>query len=272
MKSFAISLVLATLFLQAGTNYAQVATTTAITHYTAYGYHKVNPGMRDDFLKLAKAWKKIVAWKKQNGMQENWSIARVVSPAGASTEYDYVTRHFFTGETQLAGYLEKPFLPENWQTLLTVDEIGLVLRADEIRTLVKTEVWSTIDETLAADIEKSTVAVFNYFKQPEGKSQADHTKMEQDIWKPVHAARVKDGTMKGWVLLSLNFPFGSAQPYDMATVDVYADMKQMLAPWFDAYFKKVHPGKDVTELMNQTSAATDLVKGEVRVVIDRLSW
>ena len=80
------------------------------------------------------------------------------------------------------------------------------------------------------------------------------------------------GVVAGGLLLSLQMPFGSAQPYDMATVDVYTDMKQSLAPWFDAYFKKVHPGKDVAELMKQTGAATDLVKGEVRMVIDRLNW
>jgi hypothetical protein len=32
-----------------------------IKRKTLYGYHKVLPGKRDDFLKLAKAWKKIVA-------------------------------------------------------------------------------------------------------------------------------------------------------------------------------------------------------------------
>lgn len=49
-------------------------------------------------------------------------------------------------------------------------------------------------------------------------------------------------------------------------------MKQMLAPWFEEYFKKVHPGKNMDEMMKQTGDATDLVKGEVRMVIDRLSW
>ncbi len=269
MKSTILSFLLAILFCQAGTTSAQTAEP---TRYTVYGYHKINPGMRDDFLKLGKAWKKIIAYKKKNGMQEDWSLAQVVMPAGASAEYDYVTRHVFVGETQLAAHLEKPFLPDNWQTLLTLDEIKLVLRAAEIRTYVKGDIWSEIDKTIAPDIDKSTVAVFNYFKQPEGKTRADHTKMEQDIWKPVHDARVKDGTMKGWVLLGLNMPFGSSMPYDMITVDVFTDMKQMLAPWFDAYFKKVHPGKNMDELMKQTGDATDLVKGEVRLVIDRLSW
>jgi hypothetical protein len=45
-----------------------------------------------------------------------------------------------------------------------------------------------------------------------------------------------------------------------------------LAPWFDAYYKKIHPGKDINKLLDQTEAATTLVKGEVRMVIDRLDW
>jgi len=73
-------------------------------------------------------------------------------------------------------------------------------------------------------------------------------------------------------LLGINIPFGSAQPYDMLTVDMYTDMKQVVAPWFDTYFKKVHPGKNVDDLMKQTADATDLVKGEVRIVVDRLDW
>ncbi len=271
MRKTLFALLLAIFCLQSTSTSAQTPTKEP-NRYTAYGYHKINPGMRDDFLKLTKAWKKIVAYKKKMGLQESWSVSRVVSPAGASTEYDYVTRHSFMGEGQLANYLEKPWLPDNWQSLLTVDEIKLVLRSDEIRTFVKAEVWDNIDQTVAPDIDKSTVAVFNYFKVSEGKTRADHIKMETDIWKPVHEARVKDGALKGWILLGLDLPFGTNQTYDLATVDVYADMKAFLAPWTDAYFKKIHPGKDADVLMKQTREASSLVKGEVRQVIDRLEW
>jgi hypothetical protein len=242
------------------------------TRYTAYGYHKVLPGKGDEFLKLAKVWKKIVAHKKKMGLQEDWSFSRVISPTGASSEYGYVTRHSFLGEDQLANYLEKPFLPENWQSLLTVDEIELQLRSNEIRTYVKGEIWYGIDQTLAEDISKSKVAVFNYFKVADGKTRADHIKAETDYWKPVHAARVKDGSLKGWLLMGLEMPFGSDQPYDLATVDVYADMKAYLAPWTDVYFKKVHPGKDADAMMKQTREASKLVKGDVRIILDRLGW
>ncbi|MFN0213962.1 MAG: hypothetical protein ACKVT2_06870 [Saprospiraceae bacterium] len=70
----------------------------------------------------------------------------------------------------------------------------------------------------------------------------------------------------------MEMPFGSNQPYDLATVDVYADMKAYLAPWTDAYFKKVHPGKDADAMMKQTREASSLVKGDVRIIIDRLGW
>lgn len=83
--------------------FASTQTTTEPTRYTAYGYHKVASGKHDDFLKLAKAWKKVIALKKKNGMQESWSVSRVVL-AGATSEYNYVTRHSFRGEAQLANY------------------------------------------------------------------------------------------------------------------------------------------------------------------------
>lgn len=55
-------------------------------------------------------------------------------------------------------------------------------------------------------------------------------------------------------------------------VDAYTNMEQMLAPWFDDYFKKLHTGKDVENLLKQTSAVCTLEKGEVRMMVDRLAW
>lgn len=124
----------------------------------------------------------------------------------------------------------------------------------------------------APDWEKGKIAVFNYFSSPAGKTRADHTKVEQDIWKPIHAARVKDGTMTRLALLNLELPFGAAMPYNMATVDFYTDMNAYLVGWFNEYFAKVHPGKDVNELIRQTNAASSLDRGEVRMVLDRLDW
>ncbi len=240
--------------------------------YTMYAYMKVKPGMEEEYLKLEKAWKKIHAASKKAGHLDDWSLSRLMFP-GTANEYDYVARNAFVGNAQLSNYLEGTFDWGDWSKLLTKEELDLVNRTNEIRDMVKTELWYQMERVLADDINKTAkIAVFNYFKSAEGKTPQDHINMEKDIWIPVHSARVKDGIMKGWVLLGLAQPFGSSLPYDMATIDVYTDMKQYTTPWFEDYFKKVHPGKNMDDLMKRTSDASSLVKGEVRVIVDRLDW
>ncbi len=249
------------------------AQSSAPTRYTTYSYMKVAPEKENDYLKLEKAWKKLHQAKKKAGQLDDWSLAQVISPSGSSTSYNYVTRNSFAGDAQYAAMYDENYMPANWQSLLTVDEIGLVLRTDEIRTIVKNETWIMTDMVWADDATSTAkVFVFNYFKIPEGKTRENHTKVEKEIWKPVHEARVKAGTMKGWVLLDLMLPFGSSLPYSSATVDAYTDMKQFLMPFPEDYFKKVHPNKDVNDLMKQTDEAANLVRGEVRFLVDRLAW
>jgi hypothetical protein len=240
------------------------------TEYVVYSYMKVAPGKGEEYLKLEKAWKKIHAASKKAGKLDDWGLSRVVSPSGAAVEYNYVARNAFVGADQLAAFLEGSYMPANWESLLTSEEVDLVNRTGEIRILVKNEVWSVVDKVMAEKLSDNLVSVFNYFKVPAGKTQEDHNKIEADIWKPVHAARVKDGAMEGWVLLQMEMPFGSSMPYVLATADIYKDMKSYLAPWFEAYFKKVHPTKKMADLMQQTEAVSDLVKGEVRIRIDHL--
>ncbi len=248
------------------------AQTAAPTKYTTYSYMKVAPGMRDEYVALEKAWKKIHLAQKKAGKLDGWSIAEVIMPYGSANAYDFVCRDSYVGEDQLAGSFSDGYMPENWQSLLTIDEIGLVMRTGEIRTVVKTEVWQVETESWSEDTGKGFIAVFNYFKGKPGKTNDDHIKMENKIWKPVHEMRIKDGKMKGWLTLSLSMPYGTAMPYDMATIDVYTDMKQYLTPWTDSYLKKAHPGKDVAALFKETNETTDLLRSEVRQVVDRLDW
>jgi hypothetical protein len=233
---------------------------------------KVKPGTWDDYLKLEKAFKKIHAAKKKAGKLDTWGLQQVLSPSGANVDYNYVTYNVYEGDAQFANYYEGQYMPDNWSNLLTPDEFELVMNADEIRTLVKTEVWSSVDRVVADDVSSAKISVFNYFDFPATGSHYKHVKAETDIWKPIHAARVKDGKMKGWRLMQMQMPFGADMPYQDASVDLYADMTQYLAAWDPQYFAKVHPGKDMNAMMKQTNEATTLIRGEVRMVIDRLEW
>ena len=199
-------------------------------------FMQVEPGMHDDYLALEKAWKKLHTASKKAGKISGWTLERVVSPGGSSMAYNYITRQRLDGEKQLAGYLSGTNMPDNWTSLLTPDELALVMRTSEIRTWVKLEVWSSVDRVMAEKMENAKVNTFNYFSVPEGKTNEDHYQMERDIWMPVHSQRVNSGTMKGWVLLDLVMPMGNTQPYSCATVDIYTDMEQMLAPFLEDTF------------------------------------
>lgn len=271
MKTVLSFFFMALLCLSTGSLFGQM---TGPTRYTNYSYMKVLPEKYEEYIKLEKAWKKLHMASKKAGKLDDWSLTEVIFPSGSSTQYNFVARNSFLGEAQYAATFDQNYMPENWQSLLTIDEIDLVLRTGEIRTMVKNETWVQTDVIRSEDtISKAKVVVFNYFSIPEGKTDSDHTKVERDIWKPVHQARIKAGTMRGWVLMDMMLPFGSGYAYSSATVDVYNDMKQYLMQnGMEDTFKKVHPGKDLNALWKQTSDACKLVRGEVRVVLDRLSW
>ena len=268
MRSPILPLLAVALAVPVSAAFSQAATPT--THHV-YSYMKVAPAMESDYLKLEQAWKKIHVARKQAGKMDDWILLRVLSPSGSGVQYNYITRNTFVGDDKLAAYYESEYMPDKWQSLLTPEEVALVGRTESIRSIVKEEVWAGVDGISADDVDKATIAVFNYFTFPEGKTRADHIQMERDIWKPVHAARVKDGSLKAWLLLQMEMPFGAAQPYSDATVDVYANMKQYLTGSPVDYFKMAHPDRNLDMLLAQTSANAKLVRGEVRMIVDRLN-
>lgn len=241
------------------------------TSYHSLDYIKVTPGMYGDYLKLEKAWNKIHSANIKAGKYNQWVLDEVLYPRGANAEYDFITRHSFRGEQQLTAFMEGAFFPADWQSLLNHEEMALVQRTAEIRTIVKSEIWSSIDGIFADDYRDAKIHVFNFFDHPEGKSRADHVKAEQAIWKPVHQARIDAGTMKGWFLLGMVFPYGANMPYHDATVDVYASVADYFADGLLDTFNKVHPGKDANKLINSTWESGTLIRGEVRMMIDRIS-
>ena len=93
-------------------------------------------------------------------------------------------------------------------------------------------------------------------------------KLETEIWKPLQEARVADGQMNGWASYELMLPAGSAQVFDAATVDGFAnwDAQGQQKPLMD-YFKKVHPNMTQEQFSAASTAARDLLLREVFKVV-----
>ncbi len=111
----------------------------------------------------------------------------------------------------------------------------------------------------------------DYMKVEPGK-EADYLKVEQDLWKPVHQERVKNGKLKSWSLYALQFPSGTDEKYDFVTVNVFDQFGQLENPYANAeeLLAKVHPGMKLSDFINRTDSARRLVRSEVWALIDHL--
>ncbi|MEO0731327.1 MAG: hypothetical protein AAFZ52_00715 [Bacteroidota bacterium] len=241
-----------------------------VQSYNVHDYLQVAPGNHADYLALEKAWKKIHQANIAAGHYQYWELNRIVMPTGSSTEYNYVTRIVVRGEEKLAALLTGTHFGSDMAKLLTTEEKALFARTGELRTYVKKEIY-TVAHLLAPSegFDDVTIAVHNTFTYPEGSNHATHLAMEKEIWDPVHAARMKDGALLGWVVANKMMPSGAGEPFHDVTVDLYKDLPTFLANRSPMdHFRQVHAGKDIDELMAQTIAAATLTHREVRQTLD----
>ena len=66
------------------------------------------------------------------------------------------------------------------------------------------------------------IYVFDFMKvEPGGEDR--YVQAETRWWKPVHAERIKNGSMRSWSLYRVRYPDGAAREYDFLTVNVFDD-------------------------------------------------
>lgn len=198
---------------------------------------KVLPGKDADFRKLIADVTKPATQARADAGEVNLRIfMRSVFPAGTEAVCDYSLIDVYPG------------FPPDPKTTLTAEAAyakgHVAMKPSEFATqrdaasrLRKTELWRVRDVL-------GSPATGNYLRQnfvkvaPENR--AAWLKLEQETFKPVHQARMDSGAFKGWALLLLAMPSGSAQPYDAMTVDIYKDWASIDAPSkYDEAFKKV---------------------------------
>lgn len=237
------------------------------TYYSQIDYMYVAPGMHEEYEALEAAWKKIHQANVNAGRYDLWALSRVMMPSGSASSHNYVTRIGYRGEAQMAAAMTGSIFPDNVEDLLSAEELALVERTSEIRKWVKTEVFST-EEFIRQEELEAKVTVFNYFSSPDGAGRSDHFQVERDYWMAIHQARIDAGEMEGWVLLNMELPYGAAQPYHSATVDIYESLEEFLTADPRPYFDAVH-GDKMEAIFEETDASATLTLGEVRISLDR---
>ena len=203
---------------------------------------------------------------------DNWSFYQITLPYGENNEYNFATVNIYRGEKMLAGHFEGSMSDMDLSKILTPEELKLVNRTNQLRDLVKEEVFRLRNSTTSKIQKPSNVIVVNFMKSKEGSRGRDMGEIENQYWKPLHQMRVNKGLMEDWAIYSKEFPYGTSTEYNACTVDGYKDMEQMLTEWYDeAEFKKVHPNLTIDEISRKTYIIRDLKKAEVWKLVDYTS-
>lgn len=188
-----------------------------------------------------------------------------VYPAGMAATCDFMAVTLYPGfppdpksVMSLDSALQKAHLPMKASEY--VETRGSTSR------LRKSELWRHVDGF--GNAEPGNYVRVDYMKvQP--NNFADWMKMEREIYKPVHQARMEMGGVKGWVLATMVMPGGSSSPFNAMTVNIYKDWAQVGKPvnYTDA-FKKAFPDKDAAQLTSRTASLRDIVRSELFEVLE----
>lgn len=114
---------------------------------------------------------------------------------------------------------------------------------------------------------KRTFYAIDYMKSKPGQNVF---KMESELWKPIHAQRVKDGSIVSWAVMAP--VFGGSHDWDYVTVTGYHSLGgvENEEDTFVKLFKKVMPDKSLDTIMKQTQDARDMLHSELLVTVDEV--
>ncbi|MGD9929044.1 MAG: hypothetical protein AB7U05_03420 [Mangrovibacterium sp.] len=111
-----------------------------------------------------------------------------------------------------------------------------------------------------AQQEPNIFAVVDYMKVKQGE-EGKYIDLEKNFWKPIHQERIAQGEIIGWILYGVRYT-GTSDDYNFVTVTLF-DNPAKLEHTFSVDPGKVHPGKDVNKIFNETLESRDLVKSNL---------
>ncbi len=201
-------------------------------------------------------WKPIHAELVNQGRKVSWAFYWVWF--GDRSECDYFTVNAYRGSKALEDDLSDLEAVYN-----KVHPAGAfdedMDRTWTSREMVWSELWTYVDGVAPNE--------FKYVRinQMSTDSAAAYVALEREVYKPVHAALVKDGKTAGWGVYSLAAPWGTSGAYNFGTADF---LKDMAGFQFNDYVQKVHPNANIQEINRKTTEVRDLVAGSIWMLVD----
>lgn len=258
-KSISISLFFISLiivFQKQGFSQEQTSTLYALVEYM-----KVKPADVDKYLNLEKTfWKPIQEERVKQKEIKGWRMF-AVRYTGTGDEYNFVTATFFDDMSKL----EKVYNVDIEKIHPGNDNDKAYQETLKSRELVKRNLL-VITSSVNSNVPYKYLQV-NFMKVEQGEESA-YINVENSIWKPVHEELVKAGLKAGWSVWRVVYPGGSDTDYQFIVVDDLSEFSQITMVDYESAFGKVHSGKNLNVLMEQTNKSRILVSSELWESLD----
>jgi len=198
---------------------------------------KIQPGKTVEFTQFMNdVVKKVVQAEAGQGEIGAWYLLRTVFPAGEEARCDYVT---------LSAYRDIPAAPqgpEHLAELLHKAGIGMtpetfLARVAQLQRTISVEMWRTM--ILVGEVQEGDYLYMNFMRVHDAQN---YMAFEQNIWKPMGEAWVKDGTFHAWMVAVPFLPSGTGLPYQLISADVFPTWEQAFKGEEEINtWKRVHP-------------------------------
>ncbi len=119
--------------------------------------------------------------------------------------------------------------------------------------LYSTEVHSQTAPTLFVAVD---------FMKVKPQDLSRYLEVEQEIWKPMHEERIRQGIIVGWYLYAVEFS-GTADEYNYVAISLYDSPENLENPWTQEIPRTVHPTLPISEIVEKTNTARENVKSEL---------
>jgi hypothetical protein len=196
----------------------------------------------------------------EQGLMHSWLFARAVIPAGEEAGCDFLLLEVYEGfpPQPIDPYFEKAggiMATDGWQT-----------RAASQSKLVSVELWQDLDKT--GTVEAGNYLRVNQIKNPPGEFD-NWARMQSEIWKPVHEARIRDGDLQGWLASRVIMPSGTDWPNPARTISVFTNWTSLSHPArYQELMPAVHPGKNPEEIFSRIASLQQILRTDVFEVIE----
>jgi len=216
-------------------------------------------GKTEDYLAIEKEWKNIHQRRLDKGLIYGWYLVGKHF-TGTTDPYDYITVTIYPSFEAM----QNPFPDE----ILEGYDDEFLQNTEASRDLIRTEIYDT---PLITELVKLPRFLHISFMKVDQGMDEDYLTLEQDIWKPVHEALIKEGIQTSWSVYRQLYPAGNNAEYNYVTINGFSDIRKVSQEppqGWEEILKTIHAGKNVNQIFSSTYDLRKQVRMELWEILE----